>query len=144
MTGPNTPPADDVREALAALGRLATGAEYAHDIRLVRAALERLELISSVAEDDVRKAIAVMLRTEPDANLVTDALLAAFEVRPRGTVTDAEVLRAKAAALTEFADAVRMPFTVFRGDSGEPITPGDLMRETAARYLAEAEQGARS
>lgn len=39
----------------------------------------------------------------------------------------------EAKALREFADAVRMPFTVFRGENGYPITVGDLLRETAAR-----------
>ena len=78
-------------------------------------------------------------------SLVEDGGYAArplYEATP--PADDAEVLRAKAAALTEFADAVRMPFTVFRGDNEEPITPGDLMRETAARYLAEADKAARS
>ena len=41
-----------------------------------------------------------------------------------------------AKALREFADAVRMPFTVFRGDNGHPITVGDLLRETANRIEA--------
>jgi hypothetical protein len=31
-----------------------------------------------------------------------------------------------------------MPFTVFRGDNDEPITVGDLLRETAAHYDKEA------
>jgi hypothetical protein len=45
---------------------------------------------------------------------------------------------AAARALIDFADSTRMPFTVFRGDNDEPITVGDLLRETAAHYDKEA------
>ena len=48
--------------------------------------------------DDVREAVRFLLHTggvnqdgAQDADLLTSELFAAFEVRPRGTVTDAEV-----------------------------------------------------
>jgi len=97
----------------------------------VREALEMLDTLNEhglIQYDDYREMHDLV------------SAIQAQSVRPYGTVTDTEVLRAKASALTEFADAVRMPFTIFRGGDGAPVTPGDLMRETAARYLAEADE----
>lgn len=59
-----------------------------------------LSALSTPPADDVREAVAeTVLSASPPYRLVatyeiTDALLAEFEVRPRGTVTDAEVERA--------------------------------------------------
>ena len=49
------------------------------------------------------------------------------------SATGSEILRAKADALSEFADATRMPWEVFEG-----VSVGDLMRQTAQRYREEA------
>lgn len=48
--------------------------------------------------------------------------------------------RMKAAALREFADAVRMPWQVFQGDAGQVIRVGDLLRDEADRIEREAGQ----
>lgn len=48
----------DLIEATAALGRLALGANYAHDVRLLRLTLERLKALSTPPADDVREALA--------------------------------------------------------------------------------------
>lgn len=60
-----------------------------------------LAALSTPPADDVREALIAQLRrpvwdapgyaTEAQAPMVADAVLAAFDVRPRGTVTDAEV-----------------------------------------------------
>ena len=46
-----------------------------------------------------------------------------------------------AQALEDFADAHRMPWTMFLREDGSPVTVGDLMRETAARFRIEATNG---
>lgn len=50
------------------------------------------------------------------------------------------IAREKAEALTEFADATRMPFVVFRREDGSPVYVGELMRETADRIEKGADQ----
>ena len=42
---------------------------------------------------------------------------------------------AKAEALRDFADAHRMPWTIFQDKDGNPVTVSELMRETAKNYL---------
>ena len=41
-----------------------------------------------------------------------------------------------AAALRQFADSVRMPWTVFLREDGSPVTVGDLLRERATSLEA--------
>lgn len=109
----------DLADANAALDRLAMGANYAHDVRLIRTALDQLEAQPNPPADDVREALPSsdgaltpdQVMQHAYANAVTrapgrmtwgealrhfemwmrehDARLIA-EVRPRGTVTDAE------------------------------------------------------
>lgn len=114
----------DLTEANAALGRLAMGANYAHDVRLLRMALERLKALSTPPADDIfannvgellgeaRELVASWdLRgswtSESPIGLVArlaDALEVAA-VRPHGTVTDAaDVDSHLRAALAKYLD----------------------------------------
>ena len=43
--------------------------------------------------------------------------------------------QAKAEALRDFADAHRMPWTIFLDKDENPVTVSDLIRETANNYL---------
>jgi hypothetical protein len=49
---------------------------------------------------------------------------------------------AKAEALRDFADAHRMPWTIFQDKDGNPVTVSDLMRETANNYLGKETRNA--
>ena len=62
----------------------------------------------------------------------------AMEIRQ---VVEAAAPYIAAQALEDFADAHRMPWTMFLREDGSPVTVGDLMRETAARYRIEADHG---
>jgi len=92
----------DLTEATAALGRLAMGANYAHDVRLLRLALERLKALSTPPADDVREVAEqaltmlalfrpYMVAPQQIENLrnILKPLVRA-EVRPHGTATDVE------------------------------------------------------
>lgn len=48
---------------------------------------------------------------------------------------------AKAEALCDFADSVRMPFVVYRREDDSPVYVGELMRETAERYRSGQGEG---
>lgn len=97
---------NELAEAKAALSRIAAGTNHAGDIRAVRVVIERLEALFTPRADDVREALvselrlwAALIGTEPRGarDLLTRAADALAEVRPRGTVTDAEVEAAYAA-----------------------------------------------
>ena len=86
----------DLDHERAALTRLAAGANFADDVRVLRMALDRLAALSTPPADDVRGLIARFdrLRNSGICSPTTRGLLddaPALLVRPHGTVTDAEV-----------------------------------------------------
>ena len=67
-----------------------------------------------------------------------DPIIGVGDVR---TIVAAAAPYIAAQALEDFADAHRMPWTMFLREDGSPVTAGDLMRETAARYQIEDNHG---